>query len=169
MNLYILRHGLAVERGTPGYEKDRDRPLTAKGRRRLRQIAKAMRKLELSFDLVLSSPYPRSRQTADIVATTFKARKKLKLSGDLAPDGNPQALIEFLKSLQPAPENVLLVGHEPYLGRLISTLVAGNSGLPVTLKKGGLCQLAVETLNYGHCAALEWLLTPKQMVLMVCR
>ena len=49
MNLYILRHGLAVERGTPGYEKDRDRPLTAKGRRRLRQIAKASFRIALAI------------------------------------------------------------------------------------------------------------------------
>ena len=167
MNLFILRHGLAVQRGTPGCEKDRDRPLTPKGRRRLRQIAKAMKKLDLSFDLVLSSPYARARQTADIVAATFNARRKLKLADYLTPDGNPQALIEFLKNLQPAPENVLLVGHEPYLSQLISTLVAGNSGLPVILKKGGLCKLAVESLKYGRCAALEWLLTPKQMELMV--
>jgi phosphohistidine phosphatase len=167
MNLYILRHGLAVERGTPGCEKDSDRPLTPKGRRRSRQIAKAMKKLELSFDLVLSSPYVRARQTADIVAATFNARRKLELADDLTPDGNPQALIEHLRDLQIGAENVLLVGHEPYLSRLISTLVAGNSGLPVILKKDGLCKLAVESLKYGRCAALEWLLTPKQMGLMV--
>ena len=68
MNLYILRHGIAVEHGAPGYAKDADRPLTPEGERKLGQIAEAMKALELTFDLILSSPYLRARQTAEIVA-----------------------------------------------------------------------------------------------------
>ena len=64
MNLYILRHGIAVERGTPGYAKDADRPLTLEGERKLQLIAQAMKALDLAFDLILSSPYLRARQTA---------------------------------------------------------------------------------------------------------
>ena len=75
MDLYLLRHGIAVEPGSPGYAKDADRPLTPEGERKLGQIAEAMEALELSFDLILSSPYVRARQTAEIVAATLKARK----------------------------------------------------------------------------------------------
>ena len=75
MKLYILRHGIAVEPGTPGYETDADRPLTSEGERKMRQIAGAMEALELSFDLILSSPYLRARQTAEIVAEVLTARK----------------------------------------------------------------------------------------------
>ncbi len=166
MNLYILRHGLAVEPGAPGYAKDADRPLTPKGERKLWQIAEAMETLELSFDLMLSSPYLRARQTADIIAEAFNARKKLEFSETLTPAGSPKRLIEFLLGLKPLPENVLLVGHEPYLSGLISLLVAGDARLWVTLKKGGLCKLNAESLKPGRCAVLEWLLTPGQMKLM---
>lgn len=166
MNLYILRHGTAVDRGTPGYDRDAERPLTLKGERRLWRITEAMERLELSFDLIVSSPYLRAKQTAEIVAEAFKARKKLECTDDLTPGGNPKGLIEHLRDLQPAPENILLVGHEPYLSGLISTLVGGNSSLPVVMKKGGLCKLTVESLKYGRCASLEWLLTPRQMALM---
>ena len=166
MNLYILRHGIAVERGTPGVAKDEDRSLTPKGERRLWRITEAMSALELTFDLILSSPYLRAKQTAEIVAEAFRARKKLELLDSLTPDGDPKTLIEHLNGLQPAAESVLLVGHEPYLSGLISRLVSGNVGLAVELKKGGLCRLTTESLKYGRCATLEWLLTPKQMELM---
>jgi phosphohistidine phosphatase len=166
MNLYILRHGIAVEPGTRGYEKDADRPLTPEGERKLRQIAEAMEALELSFDLILSSPYLRARQTAEIVAETLKARKRLELSDCLTPGGSSKKLIDLLTRLQPSPDAVLLVGHEPYLSGLISLLVAGDTTSAVVMKKGGLCKLSTESLKHGRCAALEWLLTPKQMVLM---
>jgi phosphohistidine phosphatase len=166
MNLYILRHGIAVEPGTPGYEKDADRPLTPEGERKLWQIAEAMEALDLSYDLILSSPYLRARQTAEIVAEALKARKKLEFSDSLAPGGSMKRLVELLNRLQPFPERVLLVGHEPYLSGLVSLLVGGNESFPVVFKKGGLCKLAIESLKPGRCAALEWLLTPKQMALM---
>jgi phosphohistidine phosphatase len=166
MNLYILRHGIAVEPGTPGYEKDADRPLTPEGERKLGQIAEAMEALDLSFDLILSSPYLRARQTAEIVAEALKARKKLELSDTLTPGGSTKKLVALLTHLDPPPESVLLVGHEPYLSGLVSLLVSGHGGCAVVLKKGGFCKLAAASLTHDRCATLEWLLTPKQMGLM---
>jgi phosphohistidine phosphatase len=167
MNLYILRHGIAVEHGAPGYAKDADRPLTPEGERKLGEIAKAMQALDLAFDLILSSPYVRARQTAEIIAEAFKARKKLEFSNSLACGGDTKQLVDHLRRHQPPPENVLLVGHEPYLSGLVSLLVAGTVNCCVVLKKGGLCKLSTESLKHGRCAALAWLLTPKQMALMV--
>jgi phosphohistidine phosphatase len=166
MNLYILRHGIAVEHGAPGYENDADRPLTAEGERKLRRIAEAMEELDLSFNLILSSPLVRAHQTAQIVAKALGASKRLELSDTLVPGGNTAELIALINQLQPSPENVLLVGHEPYLSGLISLLVSGTEGLAITMKKGGLCKLSTEALQHGRCASLQWLLTPKQMGLM---
>jgi phosphohistidine phosphatase len=166
MNLYILRHGIAVERGTPGYAKDADRPLTPEGERKLASIGEAMQRLELSFDLILTSPYVRAQQTAEIVAKVLGARKKLEFSDALVPDGSMQELVGSLNRHRPVPDSVLLVGHEPYLSGLISLLVSGKENCCVVLKKGGLCKLTTESLRPGRCAALEWLLTPKQMALM---
>jgi phosphohistidine phosphatase len=166
MKLYILRHGIAVEPGTPGYDTDAERPLTPEGERKLTQIADAMEALELSFDLILSSPYLRARQTAEIIAEALKAHKKLELSDSLTPGGSMKKLVELLNRLQPSPESVLLVGHEPYLSGLVSLLVSGKASSAVVMKKGGLCKLSADSLQHGRCAALEWLLTPKQMALM---
>ena len=57
-------------------------------------------------------------------------------------------------------ESILLVGHEPYLSQLISVLIGGEK-MRVDFKKGGLCGLSADSLAYGKCATLEWLMTLK--------
>ena len=126
MELYLLRHGFAVERGTRGFEDDFTRPLTTKGRRQLRTTAAAMKKLGRNFDLILSSPLVRAKQTAEIVAAELKLKKRLKYSNALAPGGVAAVLLRQLGRVKPAPEKILLVGHEPDLSRLISVLVTGS-------------------------------------------
>lgn len=163
MNLYLLRHGVAVARGSPGYAKDADRPLASKGERKVRRIAKAMQSLDLGFHLILSSPYCRARETAEIVARAMGLRKRLEYTESLTPEGTAKELIAFLSGHREKAENVLLVGHEPYMSELISLLLAGDSGFSMTLKKGGLCKLRLGALRHGRCACLEWLLTPRQM------
>jgi len=166
MELFLLRHGVAVERGARGFTDDSARPLTPKGRRQLRKIAAAMQKMDLRFDLILSSPLLRAKQTAEIVATKLRLKKRLKFSNALAPGGDATILLRQLERAKPSPEKLLLVGHEPDLSRLISLLVTGDLQLRLDFKKGGLCKLDVEKLRAGKCAALAWLLTPKQMKLI---
>ena len=165
MNLYILRHGIAVDHSAAGYENDDERPLTGKGERKLWAIAEAMKALEISFDLILSSPLVRARQTAEIVADALKCRKRMEITDTLAPQESAKPLIEYLRD-QGAVDDVVLVGHEPFLSRLIASLISGNSDTSVLLKKGGFCKLSTDDLKHGKCAILEWLLTPKQMELM---
>ena len=166
MNIFVLRHGIAAEPGTPGISKDADRPLTPKGERKLWQVADAMVALDLSFDLILTSPYVRAMQTAELIAEALTAKKKLEQSDHLVPGGSARKLIEEIAARKPSPDNVLLVGHEPSLSELISFLISGDTHASVLMKKGGLCKLSVESLQYGRCALLEWLLTPRQMGLM---
>jgi phosphohistidine phosphatase len=166
MNLYLLRHGIAVEPGTAGFARDADRPLTPEGEEKVRKIAQAIKAMRLEFDRILSSPYLRARQTADIVAERLKLSKKLELSDPLAPNGSSRKLIESLNELQPRPESLLLVGHEPNLSGLISLLISDHGSASVVMKKAGLAGLHVSSLHHGRCAELEWLLTPKQMSLL---
>jgi phosphohistidine phosphatase len=166
MNLYFLRHGIAVDPSAPDFARDAERPLTPKGKRRLRQIAKAMGALKISFDLILSSPYVRARQTAEIVAKILKRKKKLKFSDELTPGGNPKSLVQQLNDLRPKPKNILLVGHEPYLSKLIALLTAGSTNMEIDLKKGSLCKLETESLRYARCATLACLLAPRHLALM---
>ena len=166
MNIFLLRHGLAVEPESVGIAKDSERPLTPKGERKLWKIAQAIAALELSFDWVLASPYVRARQTAEIVAEALGLGNEIQLTESLVPAGSMKKLIELMNHRKPAPANVLLVGHEPYLSDLISVLISGGTDLEVTMKKGGFCKLSTASLEHGRCAVLEWLLTPKHLCLM---
>ena len=166
MELYLLRHAIAVEHGAPGFERDSDRVLTPKGAKKMRRIARGMLAMDLSFDVILSSPFARAKQTAEIVADVFKAHKRLEYTSTLEVGGDPEELVKLIGKKYDAAETVLLVGHEPYMSSLISLLLSGDQSVNVTMKKGGLCKLDIDTLHYGQCATLEWLLAPSQMVVM---
>jgi phosphohistidine phosphatase len=122
-----------------------------------------MKVLGLGVDLILTSPYLRARQTADIVAAEFDAEKKLELCSHLEVAGDPAALVAELQARSGSLERVLLVGHEPFLSELVSVLISGDERTEVMMKKGGLCKLTAEKISYGHCATLDWLLAPKQL------
>jgi len=132
----------------------------------LRKTARALEKMDLDFDLILSSPFARAKQTAEIVTKKLKLKKRLKFSDELTPGGSVKKLVQQVNEVKPVPENLLLVGHEPYLSGLISLLISGDENTAIDFKKGGLCKLEAEKLRAGRCAALAWLLTPKQMKLM---
>ena len=161
MNLYLLRHAKAEDFGVR-FPDDSQRPLTSAGEKEMRRVARGMRRLELKFDLILSSPYARAKRTAEIVAEIFKS-KKLHFSQNLASGGSTREVINELNGDYPALENVLLVGHEPDLSRLVSFLSTGGNGLSVRFKKAGLCKLSAVELRADRCANLEWLLTPTQL------
>jgi phosphohistidine phosphatase len=163
MDLYLLRHAIAVLRGTEGYEHDADRPLTTKGQKKMYRIAEGIRALDLSFDVILSSPILRARQTAEITAEVLGIAKKLKFSDNLATDGEAEEVIREIRENYGNLDSLMLVGHEPDMSNLISVLISGEAGLSITMKKGGLCKLTLDTIKYGRCATLEWLLAPSQM------
>jgi len=162
MDLYILRHAIAVERGSPGFDDDSTRPLTEQGAAKMHKAATGIRSLGLEFDLVLSSPSLRARQTAEIVVRELGAEGVLEFSVHLEPGGSTESLIGSLVKRGPL-RSVLLVGHEPYLSGLISVLLTGGGDMATTLKKGGLVKLAVPMLRHGRCASLEWAVTPGQL------
>ena len=167
LNLYLLRHGVAVDRDPHSFPDDSGRPLTLKGEDRVRLVSDAMQALELSFDGILSSPFLRARQTAEIVTSALGLRRQLQFCDELMPGGDPKALVRFINRMQPAPENLLLVGHEPYLSELLSMLISGQPDAAIDLKKNGLAKLEVaERLKYGRCASLNWLLAPRQLALL---
>jgi phosphohistidine phosphatase len=163
MNLYIIRHAIAVDHGDPGYEDDSQRPLTDKGRKKMRQIAKGLRTMGVDFDLILSSPYVRAQETAEILADVFKMKKKLAFSDNLIPMGEPELLIAEINEKN-SVQSLALVGHEPHLSTLVSMLTSGSKKVDITLKKGGVCYLSADDLHQEHRATLEWLLTPGILV-----
>ena len=158
MKLYILRHGEAAEHGDPRF-KENERPLTPRGQQRTKQLAHALREMEITFDTIFSSPLLRAKQTAEIIARGLD--QKLEITDALTPSGSMEKMVDQINMLRPVPQNVLLVGHEPYLSGFTSLLCIGGPALPLKLKKGALVRLEVEHLLCGKCAILEWVVQPR--------
>lgn len=160
MNLYLIRHAIAEEE-TPSGE-DSQRELTDKGAKKMRLIAKGLRTLGVEFDLIVSSPYLRAVQTAEILSEVFK-KKKFVLSDHLMPTGDMDLLIAEINEKY-SVNSLAIVGHEPYLSTLVSLLTAGGTPVEMTFKKGGVCHLSTDDLHHTHKATLEWLLPPGVLV-----
>ena len=166
MILYLIRHAIAapLDPQEPAGD-DSHRPLTDTGRSKMYRIARGLKDLGESIDLIVTSPYLRAAQTARVVAKTFDlAREKILVSEALTPAGRVEYLVKEIGEKCKGVENLALVGHEPYLSRLAALLLSGDASLSITLKKGGVCRLSIETLQAGRCATLDWLLTPAQLV-----
>jgi phosphohistidine phosphatase len=164
--IYVLRHGIAGDPGTPGYLDDSKRPLTKEGRKKMRCIARAMRSMQLEFALILSSPFLRARETAEIVQKAYGGKIPLQFSAKLEPCAPYPELIRELPRLLKKKKSMLLVGHEPFLSTFISGVISGSSKCRIELKKGGLCKISADHLIPSKRAQLEWLLTPSQLQCM---
>jgi phosphohistidine phosphatase len=159
----MIRHAIAVDEGSPEYADDSQRPLTDKGKKKMRQIAKGLRALGVEFDLILSSPYIRATETAEILADVFKIKKEMLFSDNLVPMGDPELLIAEMNEKYTA-SSIVLVGHEPFLSALVGLLVSESTNIDMAIKKGGVCRLSADDLHHTRKATLEWLLTPGVLV-----
>jgi len=157
VQLYLIRHGIAAERGE-AYPDDTKRPLTADGISRLRKQARGLNALRVSFDVIVSSPLVRTRETADIVSDELKGKPDVVLSDALAPDGTSADVIRELARYA-KKHAVALVGHEPNLGELAARLIGARRALE--FRKGAVCRIDVETLPPKGAGSLRYFLPPR--------
>jgi phosphohistidine phosphatase len=161
MRIFLLRHAIAEPRDPRRYPGDSGRPLTRTGRARMARAARGMRALGLRFDLILTSPFARARQTAAIVLDACRPRPPLRVLRPLAPGGGTGGVVAGLASL-PKDAAVLLVGHEPDLSRLAGALVLETrSDLPLEFRKGGLCRIDTAGAPLPGAGRIVLHVTPK--------
>jgi phosphohistidine phosphatase len=160
MKIYLIRHSNAVDPGTPEYDDDSQRPLTEKGRDKMKKIAFALKGLGIKPDIIVSSSYVRAQQTAEILAKVLKYKKELVFSDTITSMGKADEIIGEINGKYNVDE-LVLVGHEPCFSMLIGTLTAGNPDLTVNLKNGSVCCLSADDLRIDRKAVMEWLLPPK--------
>ena len=167
MNLYLMRHGIAVAADDLGAIQDQERPLTSKGSKRMRRAARGLRRLEIEFDGILTSPLLRARQTADIVAAALGMESRLEEITELAPESSVEHLIFGLTRYQDR-DHLLLVGHQPLLGQTLASLIDPSPGakLAFDLGKGSLCRVEIDGLPANSPGVLHWLRTAKQLRLL---
>src|SRR6478752_2763847 len=145
MDVIVVRHGVAMDRDEAAENAiaDEDRPLTPKGRRRMKAAARALADLATGADLLFSSSLLRAVQTAKIVRRAFEDDIGYRETPALLPHAEPSELARVL-SEGPAMPVVLVVGHEPHLGRFVGWSLAGQAKDLVELDKGGACSIRFE-------------------------
>ena len=149
MTLYFLRHGQA---DWPEWDRpDDERPLTKKGKKEMRRVARFLGDLQVAPSLILSSPLPRAWQTAAIVAESLDV--EVREEAALGPGFNAAKLKTILRRHQDA--ELMIVGHEPDFSTVIQALTGGS----VKLAKAGLARVELE--DDGTAGRLLWLLPPK--------
>ena len=152
-DLFILRHGIAIPHGTPGIADD-ERPLTSKGERRIHQVGRGLAALRLGVEKIVTSPLPRARCTAQIVAQELDLIDKLETSTMLSAGADPHGLQDWLRNR--SEDRLMIVGHNPDLSDLVGLLILGGiGGFPFELKKGGLAALSARPHTEPHFQ-LEW-------------
>jgi phosphohistidine phosphatase len=161
MNLYVMRHGPAGQRGsTPG---DFERPLTPKGRESTAAAARGLRRLGIGPAHVISSPLTRCLQTAELVATELSDGRTPEAMEALAPGAQPGAILAAVRNLE---GSVLLVGHDPDFSRLVSYLLAADARPFLDLSKGGVVALDSHGPPEPGSCTLLWYLRRKQLALL---
>jgi phosphohistidine phosphatase len=159
LELYLIRHGVAAERGED-YPDDSKRPLTSNGMAKLRKVAKGLNALDIGFDVIITSPLVRTKQTAEIIAGTLKDKPQVVVSDALAPAGTPAAVVQEI-ARHAKKARIALVGHEPNLGELAARLIGAKS--PIEFKKGAICRIDFEVLPPKSLGQLQWFATPAML------
>ena len=158
MILYILRHSDAVPGGTAGMA-DEERPLTEKGIRKMREVARGLRRIEAVPELVLSSPLLRARETAEIAVAEFGGQVPLSLTRELSPSGSRLELYRELRQHRRLAA-VMIVGHLPSLGEIAGEIAWGSADHCLEIKKGGACAIELSSLEPVPSGSLLWFLPP---------
>jgi phosphohistidine phosphatase len=159
MELYIVRHGIAVDREDPKCPADPERFLTDEGIEKSRQVAKGVAEISSFPDLILTSPYLRAFQTAEIFAERLEyAKQKIQKSDLLLPGAEPLQLFRELAKDKDL-SSVFVFGHAPHLDDLIATAIGTKHHIS-SLKKAGVAFVELKRL-VPPSGELVWLATPK--------
>lgn len=160
LELYLLRHGIADEPGLG--TRDADRELTAEGRKKLRQVFKVALDAEARPTLIVSSPYVRARQTAQLAAKQLGCEQEIVLSNALVPNAHPHEVWEEIRVYKNEAK-LLLASHEPLLSSTAAFLL-NSPALLVDFKKGAIMRIDLDGFTAQPRGVLKWYLTPRLAV-----
>jgi phosphohistidine phosphatase len=160
MEIYLMQHGPALPK-----EQDPDEGLSPEGEASIHAAGKALREMGIGFDVILSSPKKRSRQTAAIVAEEVGFPPEQIVETEmLKPMVPPEETIKAL-SQYAGNERILIAGHLPSVAEVASFLLTEGPKATVEFERGGCCRIDAEKLP-THAGRLKWYLTPEQLKLI---
>ena len=155
MEIYLLRHGIAEDRAASG--RDADRRLTDEGRDKLRKVLERAHAAGVSPSLILTSPYRRALETAEIAARELGYSEKLMRTEALVPHSTPRNVWQELRQHRDETA-VLLAGHEPLFSSTVAYLL-GSTREMVDFRKAALVRIDVGSLGPEPYGVLQWMLT----------
>lgn len=165
MRIYLVRHAIAAPLDA-GILNDQARELTPLGIKKMQRNAVALMKLGVVIDEIWTSPLVRARQTAEILAVGLGGKVPVKTVSALEPDGEFEELRSRIAK-HTSLSSVALVGHEPYMGEFTSYLMGGSRSLMIRFKKGAVAMVEIDDFAPPLRGELCWMVTPKQMGLMI--
>ena len=156
-SLYLVRHAIAAERGEE-YPDDSKRPLTSDGAAKFRKAARGLAELGVEVEAILTSPFTRARQTAELLAAELSGHPQVIEVASLEPGMRFEQLVDALKEHRGCA-TLALVGHEPGIGAAAARLIGSETALE--FKKGAVCRIDVEACPPSEPGALRWFMTQK--------
>lgn len=165
MELYIVRHAIAVDHGDPAYPNDDDRPLTPEGIHKFRLAARGLSEIGAKPKRIVSSPLARALQTAEILRDVVVPDQEITVSPALHPSTPFADVVKAIRKF--GDDAIAVVGHEPHLSGLTSYLLLGG-GHPAAIefKKGAVARIVFADGPAAGAGVLEWLIQPAALRLL---
>jgi phosphohistidine phosphatase len=157
--LYLVRHAIAAEQGA-AYPDDSKRPLTSRGIEKFKKVARGFARLDPGVDLVVTSPFARARQTADLLARALPGHPPVVETRALTPNADFDQFLDEL-GLHTRRAGIALVGHEPSLPQFVQALLDAHGAFE--LKKGAIVCIEVDRLPPSAPGRLVWSMPPKTL------
>jgi phosphohistidine phosphatase len=164
LELVLLRHGPSAVRDPARWRDDARRPLTAAGRTAVRQAAKGLAASGVKRPAIRTSPAVRAADTARLAGEVLGSAGPIERWDELKFDAPPEAVVQRLVDEGPRTGTVVLVGHEPGLGRLAGVLLFGEPMAPIRLRRAGAAMIEVPRRVGPSAGQLEWAMTRRQLV-----
>lgn len=164
MEIYLIRHGIAAERGS--YPDDTQRPLIEKGRDKTTKVANRLLAMGLEFNLILCSPLVRAEQTAEILKQVGLTTSIITFA-PLKPKGDIESWLQWLQPYhrEHPKSKIALVGHQPDLSNWAELLVGGSIKNQMTLKKAGIIGIEIPQIGIPIArSTLFLLISPKWLI-----
>ncbi len=162
MRLYVVRHALAGHFGDPRWPDDSQRPLTDEGRSRFACLAAKLVEEGLRPQMVLTSPYVRCVQTAELLVEALERTPSLMALDALMPGSDAEAALTVTRQF--TSDEIAWVGHAPDVSHLVAWLVSDPTQSPQKFSKGSVAAIRFPG---GHLTPgggeLEWHKTCKSL------
>jgi phosphohistidine phosphatase len=160
MLLYIIRHGIAEK--PIGFLQDKDRSLTSEGTAIVSKLANALNLKGVKPDLIISSPYLRAKQTADLLAKGLKYANSIEIDNRLMPNATMTFLQEILIE-NSDKSSLMIISHEPAVSEFSTTLCASNADRVYGFSPASICCVIVESIPTIR-GSLYWFASAEEII-----